>query len=135
MTDIVERLRDTNSGWCPNIALEAADRIAELERELAAAQAREKVLHSLSNELLHQIDINDFMDSHGHDLKMFKAVHDLMRILSQAEGDNRPLQKLGARLAELLDEDQWAECEALLLAAGVTPNAGHERPARGDGSE
>lgn len=33
------------------------------------------------------------------------------------------LQKLGARLAELLDEDKWAECEALLLAAGVTPNA------------
>ncbi len=32
------------------------------------------------------------------------------------------LQKLGARLAELLDEDKWAECEALLLAAGVTPN-------------
>ena len=87
-------------------------RIAELEHELAAAQAREKVLHSLSNELLHQIDINDFMDSHGHDL---------MRILSQAEGDNRPLQKLGARLAELLDEDQWAECEAMLLSASVTP--------------
>jgi hypothetical protein len=32
-------------------------------------------------------------------------------------------QKLGARLTELLDEDQWAECEALLLAAGVAPNA------------
>ena len=30
--------------------------------------------------------------------------------------------KLGARLSELLDEDQWAECEALLLSAGVTPN-------------
>ena len=31
------------------------------------------------------------------------------------------LRKLGARLAELLDEDQFAECEALLLAAGVMP--------------
>lgn len=79
-------------------------------------------LRVAANELLRQIDINDFMDSHGHDLKMFKAVHDLMRLLSQAEGDNKPLQKLGARLAELLDEDQWAECEALLLEAGVTPN-------------
>lgn len=29
------------------------------------------------------------------------------------------MQKLGARLAELLDEDQWAECEGLLLAAGA----------------
>ena len=26
-----------------------------------------------------------------------------------------PLQKLGARLAELLDDDHWAECERLLL--------------------
>jgi hypothetical protein len=33
------------------------------------------------------------------------------------------LRKLGARLAELLDEDQFAECEALLLAAGVMPEA------------
>lgn len=39
-----------------------------------------------------------------------------------------PFQKLGARLAYLLDEDQWAECEALLLAAGVTPNAEIQRP-------
>lgn len=31
------------------------------------------------------------------------------------------LRKLGARLAGLLDEDQFAECEALLLAAGVMP--------------
>lgn len=37
-------------------------------------------------------------------------------------------QKLGARLTELLDEDQWAECEALLLAAGVTPNADSTTP-------
>ncbi len=32
-----------------------------------------------------------------------------------------PLRKLGKRLSEMLDEDQWAECEALLLAAGITP--------------
>ena len=35
--------------------------------------------------------------------------------------EGHPLHKLGARLAELLDEDQFAECEALLLAAGVMP--------------
>lgn len=28
---------------------------------------------------------------------------------------DHPLRKLGVRLAELLDEDQWAECERLLL--------------------
>ena len=39
------------------------------------------------------------------------------------QSGDKSLQKLGVRLSELLDEDQWAECEALLLAAGVTPNA------------
>lgn len=33
---------------------------------------------------------------------------------------DEPLMRLGARLAELLDEDQWAECEALLLAVGAS---------------
>jgi hypothetical protein len=43
------------------------------------------------------------------------------------------LQKLGARLAELLDEDHFAECEAFLLAAGVKPYnaAGEPTPACG----
>ena len=36
-------------------------------------------------------------------------------------GRTHPLQRLGARLTELLDEDQWAECEALLLEAGIVP--------------
>lgn len=36
------------------------------------------------------------------------------------EANLRPLQKLARRLTELLDEDQWAECEALLIAAGLT---------------
>jgi len=31
-----------------------------------------------------------------------------------------PLQKLAARLTELLDEDHWAECEVLLLEAWNT---------------
>lgn len=39
------------------------------------------------------------------------------------EANLRPLQKLARRLTELLDEDQWAECEALLIAAGLTHNA------------
>lgn len=30
-----------------------------------------------------------------------------------------PLQQLAARLADLLDEDQFAECEALLIEAGA----------------
>ena len=37
--------------------------------------------------------------------------------------EGTPLRKLGARLAQLLDEDQFAECEALLLAAPASPAA------------
>ena len=33
----------------------------------------------------------------------------------------RTLQKLAARLADLLCEDQWAECEEMLIEAGVLP--------------
>jgi len=40
------------------------------------------------------------------------------------------LRKLGARLAGLLDEDQFAECEALLLAAGVLPEPTFENVKR-----
>jgi hypothetical protein len=45
---------------------------------------------------------------------------DAQKLFDEKAG--RELKKLGKRLSELLDEDQWAECEALLLSAGVTPN-------------
>lgn len=35
--DLVKRLRDQNAGWASNEALEAADRIEELEAKLAKA--------------------------------------------------------------------------------------------------
>ena len=44
---------------------------AEIERLRAAANA-----------LLHQIDIGDFVDSHGHSAKMLKATNDLMALLT-----------------------------------------------------
>jgi hypothetical protein len=34
----------------------------------------------LIDALLHQIDIGDFMDSHGHSAKMLSAVRDLMKL-------------------------------------------------------
>lgn len=36
-----------------------------------------------------------------------------------------PLRKLGVRLTELLDEDQWAECERLLLEGWEHDAAAH----------
>lgn len=60
-----------------------------------------------------QLDCND------HHRKVFDAGFDRAWNAALAQPQ---FQKLGARLAELLDEDQFAECEALLLDAGVTPN-------------
>lgn len=37
-------------------------------------------------------------------------------------GQTHPLHRLGARLTELLDDDHWAECERLLLDAGINPD-------------
>lgn len=37
------------------------------------------------NALLHQIDIGDFVDGHGHNAKMLKPVHDLMMLLVPAK--------------------------------------------------
>lgn len=52
-----------------------------------------------------------------------RQIAELQRKVGAGETANTQatLQKLGARLAELLDEDQFAECEELLLAAGVKP--------------
>ena len=56
---------------------------------------------------------------YGNHRKMFDAGFERAWNAALAQD---AFQRLGARLAELLDEDQFAECEALLLAAGVTPN-------------
>ncbi|HMM72435.1 MAG TPA: hypothetical protein PKC22_09490 [Rhodocyclaceae bacterium] len=39
-------------------------------------------LREAVNALLHQIDIGDFVDSHGHSAKMLKATHDLMALMT-----------------------------------------------------
>ena len=46
----------------------------------------------LLNELLHQIDINDFVDSHGHSAKMLKAVHDAMLYLAEPAPQAAPAE-------------------------------------------
>lgn len=52
---------------------------------------------------------------------------DLDRSLPPA---GHPLGKLGARLTELLDEDQWAECERLLLEGWAHDAADRDTGAR-----
>ena len=39
-------------------------------------------LREAVNALLHQVDIGDFVDSHGHSAKMLKATHDLMALMT-----------------------------------------------------
>jgi len=53
---------------------------------------------------------------------LFTAEQVREAVAAERERRAEPLRRLGARLASLLDEDQWAECEALLLQAGVGPN-------------
>ncbi|WP_293373598.1 hypothetical protein [Nevskia sp.] len=48
-------------------------------------------LKTATNALLHQIDIGDFVDSHGHSAKMLKPVHDLMRLLERPNAEAKPL--------------------------------------------
>jgi len=60
------------------------ERIATLERDLAAAQAERDALRKRANALLHQIDIGDYVDSEGHALKNNIAVLTLMKALTNA---------------------------------------------------
>jgi hypothetical protein len=48
-----------------------------------------RALRAAANALLHQIDIGDFTDSHGHSAKMLKATHDLMALLTPNAGVKR----------------------------------------------
>jgi len=52
------------------------------------ASENNELLRTAANALLHQIDIGDFMDSHGHSAKMLKATHDLMALLTPNVGGN-----------------------------------------------
>ena len=75
------RLEDENKN------LKIALKIKTEEHDCCAEDLR--VLATAANNLLHQIDIGDFEDSHGHAVKMLKATHDLMRLLTpndQAKG-------------------------------------------------
>lgn len=67
--------------WAAQCETEAS-RIAALERDLAAAQAKRDALRERANALLHQIDIGDYVDSEGHALKNNIAVLTLMKALT-----------------------------------------------------
>ena len=81
------RLEDENKN------LKIALKIKTEEHDCCAEDLR--ALAAGTNALLHQIDIGDFADSNGHTLKMFKAVHDLMRLLVTP---NEPSSPAGAAL-------------------------------------
>jgi len=62
------------------MTMQTLNAIVKMAEEVTAEQKLRK-LTGLANALLHQIDINDFVDSHGHNAKMLKPVHDLMQAL------------------------------------------------------
>ena len=77
-----ERRFDTSPIYYEQKIGELHDRIAALERDLAAAQAERDALRKRANALLHQIDIGDYVDSEGHALKNNIAVLTLMKALT-----------------------------------------------------
>lgn len=50
---------------------------------LNMVSAERDELRAAVNVLLRQIDIGDFVDSHGHSAKMLQPVHKLMKLLSE----------------------------------------------------
>lgn len=60
--------------------LEYVDRLqGVMQAEIDELRASLAALKHAASALLHQIDIGDFVDSHGHSAKMLKPVHDLLR--------------------------------------------------------
>ena len=64
----------------------AAVYAAEAHQITSALRDEIRGLRAAANALLHQIDIGDFVDSHGHSAKMLKATHDLMAVLTPNAG-------------------------------------------------
>lgn len=73
---------------CDRVVKEQAAAVAQARTALkgiaAPEQAQSVAFRSALNDLLHQIDIGDFTDSHGHSAKMLKPVQDAMALLAQA---------------------------------------------------
>lgn len=63
------------------------DSVIDLMREVATLKTERDAILRAANALIHQIDIGDFVDSHGHNAKMLKAVHDLLGLLTDAQGE------------------------------------------------
>jgi len=61
--------------------LRGLDEMLRAKDELDRCIGEIRGLREAANALLHQIDIGDFVDSHGHSAKMLKATHDLMALM------------------------------------------------------
>lgn len=75
------------------------------------------------DDLLHDMESFAYRKDRDHDFAMLNA-HP-----APSAAPERAMQKLMARLSDLLDEDQFAECEAIVTAAGVEPPAPSAAPA------
>jgi len=86
LLELADRLQDfALAEGCPTAAMRDAAAILRKMAEEVTAEQKLRKLTGLANALLQQIDINDFVDSHGHSAKMLKPVHDLMRALTTKE--------------------------------------------------
>lgn len=86
---------------------------------------RERVYGGHGNEVVHEYYTASQMREYARQ-HVYLCDEKLLAEVAKSERRAEPLRRLGARLASLLDEDQWAECEALLLEAGARPNVAIE---------
>ena len=76
--------------------IEKHEPVADCDCPGCARIERDK-LRTAVNALLHQIDIGDFVDSHGHSAKMLKATHDLMALMTPNASHKRPARDCGTK--------------------------------------
>lgn len=73
--------------WCPDVSLamdcpkHAPDEARKILKECLALRSRVEALEALAADVLHQVDIGDYMDGMDHDLKMNVTIGNLRRAL------------------------------------------------------
>lgn len=133
-TGLIARLRegqtyDFNTGLLNDMSCpmdDAADAIEALGAEVRRLTVERDVNKRMRDQHFAEVErLKGLYESStaAHEETVGRAMRaEAQLAAAQGQVEEQPikaLQKLGARLAALLDEDQWAECEALLIEAGA----------------
>ncbi|WP_144156494.1 hypothetical protein [Paraburkholderia sp. BCC1885] len=129
--DDVDACKDRFTIWQAALAQKAVPVAAEPTDFIARAIALEERACRTEDvliDLVNQIRKSSPVDDHGHDFKMNMAFVKAVELLDAAQTDAaigapQAIQRIMARLAGILDEDQFAEIEQIATSAGIKPPA------------